>query len=168
MEAARRVADARPDWFLAIVGDGPERRALEASAGADLRLAGRLRWLGRRDDIPSLLRAADVLVLPSLWEGMPNVVLEAMAVRRAVVGTDVEGTSDLVEPGQTGWIVPPGDPIALAEALEEAASDPARLDRFGNAGRARVEAEFTPARVVAAYEHLWAGLLGLEISTSLR
>ena len=70
----------------------------------------RVHWLGRSDEIPSLLKAADVLVLPSLWEGMPNVVLEAMAARRAVVATAVEGSEDLVTPGQTGWLVPPADP----------------------------------------------------------
>ena len=81
--------------------------------------------------MPALLGAADVLVLASLWEGMPNVVLEAMAARRAVVATAVEGSEDLVTPGQTGWLVPPHDPPALGQALLEAASDPARRRRYG-------------------------------------
>ena len=112
--------------------------------------------------MPALLGAADVLVLASLWEGMPNVVLEAMAARRAVVATAVEGSEDLVTPGQTGWLVPPHDPPALGQALLEAASDPARRRRYGAAGRARVEAEFSLECMVTAYERLWAGLLGLE------
>ncbi len=162
LDAAGRVAAADPAWHLAIAGDGPERAALVALAATIPPLAERLHWLGRRDDVPALLKAADLLVLPSLWEGMPNVVLEAMAARRAVVATEVEGTEDLVLPGRSGWLVPPGDPAALANALRDAASDPARLRRHGEAGRARVEARFTPKRVVDAYERLWAGILGYE------
>ncbi|MBX6313225.1 MAG: glycosyltransferase [Isosphaeraceae bacterium] len=162
IEAAERVAAARPDWQLALVGDGPERERLGKQAAGSACLAGRVHWLGRREDVPGLLKAADLLVLPSLWEGMPNVVLEAMAARRAVVATAVEGTEDLVLPGRTGWLVPPADPAALANALLDAAADPDRLRQFGQAGRDRIESEFTPQRVIAAYEHLWAGLLGLQ------
>jgi starch synthase (maltosyl-transferring) len=93
---------------------------------------------------------------------MPNAVLEAMAARRAVVATAVEGSADLVVPGKTGWLVPPGDPEGLAAALLEAASDPDRLRRFGAAGRACVEADFASEKTVAAYERLWAGVLGYE------
>jgi starch synthase (maltosyl-transferring) len=93
---------------------------------------------------------------------MPNVVLEAMAARCPVVATAVEGSSELVRPGLTGWLVPPSDPDALASALLDAASDPSRLHRFGEAARVRVLEEFTPSRVVSAYEALWAKVLGLE------
>jgi starch synthase (maltosyl-transferring) len=162
LDAAERVLPRRPDWHLALVGDGPERgRILEALATRDA-LSGRIHWLGHRDDVPGLLKAADVLVLPSLWEGMPNVILEAMAARRAVVATAVEGTEDLVIPGRTGWLVPPRDPDALAHALDEAANDPDRRRRFGEAGRARVEREFSLDAVVEAYERLWASVLGIH------
>jgi glycosyltransferase involved in cell wall biosynthesis len=162
LEAAPKVAEAHRDWHLVLAGDGPEREALKKVTAADPTLHERVHWLGRRDDVPALLKAADLLVLPSLWEGMPNVVLEAMAARLPVVGTSVEGTEDLVIPGQTGWLVPPGDPGMLASVLLEAASDRERLRRFGEAARGRVEAEFTPLRVVKAYERLWAGVLGLD------
>jgi starch synthase (maltosyl-transferring) len=162
LDAASKVAEARPDWHLALAGDGPEREALESRLETRAGWVERIHWLGRRDDVPGLLGAADLLVLPSLWEGMPNVVLEAMAARRAVVATAVEGTEDLVIPGRTGWLVRPGDRESLADTLIEAASDPGRLCRFGEAARGRVEAEFTPARVVEAYERLWAGVLGLD------
>ena len=164
LDAAGRVTETRRDWHLALAGDGPQREALERQAAEDSRLDGRIHWLGLRDDVPGLLAAADLLVLPSLWEGMPNVVLEGMASRRAVVATAVEGTEDLVLPGLTGWLVPPGDPIALARALLEAAADPDRARRFGAAGRARVEAAFTPERVVEAYDQLWSRLLGYKDS----
>ena len=106
------------------------------------------------------MKSADVLVLASLWEGMPNVVLEAMAAGRAVVATAVEGTVELVISGETGWLVPPQDPEALGQALLEAARDPGLCRRLGRNGRARVEAEFSLDRTVAAYDRLWAGLLG--------
>jgi starch synthase (maltosyl-transferring) len=93
---------------------------------------------------------------------MPNVVLEAMAARRAVVATAVEGTEDLVRPGETGWLVPPGDPEALTRALLDAASDPPRLRAYGEAARARVESGFSPLQTVLAYERLWAGILGMD------
>lgn len=164
IEAASRVVDGREDWYLAVVGDGPLRQDLreQVRAGGP-RLESRIRWLGRREDVPCLLQAADLLVLPSLWEGMPNVVLEAMAARRAVLATRVEGSEDLVVPGRTGWLVEPGRPEGLAEALREAAADRARTRAFGEAGRARVESQFTIGRVIAAYERLWAGILGLAI-----
>lgn len=162
IDAAATVVGARDDWHLALAGDGPERDALYRQAESHPKLAGRVHWLGRRDDVPGLLKAADYFVLPSLWEGMPNAVLEAMAARRAVVASAVEGTEDLVLPGRTGWLVPPGGVAPLADALLEAAADPVRLARFGAEGRARVEAEFVPSRVVEAYERLWAGVLGLD------
>jgi glycosyltransferase involved in cell wall biosynthesis len=163
LDAVPKVVQADPGWHLLLVGDGPGRDAV-TRAVASPELAGRVRWLGRSDDVPSLLKAADLLVLPSLWEGMPNVVLEAMAARRAVVATAVEGTEDLVVPGETGWLVPPGNADALAAALIRAASDRDRLRRFGEAGRTRVESLFTPAPVVEDYERLWAGALGYEFN----
>jgi starch synthase (maltosyl-transferring) len=156
------------EWHLALAGDGPLAGRLRAKATAISELAGRVHWLGRCDDVPGLLKAADLLVLPSHWEGMPNVVLEAMAAQRAVVGTAVEGTSELVVPDQTGWLVSPGSPDQLAKALKAAASEPERLRRFGDNARARVEAEFTPQKVVAAYESVWGGLLGLGESGSVQ
>lgn len=162
LDAAEQVVAARADWHLALVGDGPERAALHDRTAQSSALAGRVHWLGRRDDVPALLKTADLLVLPSLWEGMPNVVLEAMAARRAVIATAVEGSDELVVPGQTGWLVSPRDPDALAQALLEAASDSAHCSRLGEAARARVEAEYSLARVVQAYDSLWSSILGFE------
>jgi starch synthase (maltosyl-transferring) len=162
MRAAAKVAKADPRFHLALAGDGPLRDEVRRITAAPP-LAGRVHWLGRRDDVPALLKTTDLLVLPSLWEGMPNVVLEAMAARRAVVATAVEGSEDLVVPGETGWLVPTDDADALAAALIEAASDRERLRRYGEAGRERVEMHFTPGRVVDAYERLWAGVLGYQI-----
>jgi glycosyltransferase involved in cell wall biosynthesis len=164
LDAAEQVIAQRSGWHLALAGDGPDRDWLHGQLAGRPALRDRVRWLGPRDDVPGLLRSADVLVHPSLWEGMPNAVLEAMAARRPVVGTAVEGTEDLVVPGLTGWLVSPHDPAALAQALNEAAGDPQRCHRFGEAARLRVEQEFSIEATVAAYERLWAGLLGYRLA----
>ena len=103
-----------PDWHLALAGDGPCRDWLQQQITNRSTLSGKVHWLGRRDDIPNVLKSADVVVHASLWEGMPNAVLEAMAAGIAVIGTAVEGTEDLVVAGQTGWLVPPHDATTLA------------------------------------------------------
>jgi glycosyltransferase involved in cell wall biosynthesis len=160
LEAAERVIVRRPGWHLVLAGDGPDRDWLLGQLAGRPVFRDRVRWLGPRDDVPGLLKSANILVHASLWEGMPNAVLEAMAARRPVVGTAVEGTEDLVVPGQTGWLVPARDPTALSQALLEAADDPERCRRYGEAARLRVEREFSIDATVAAYERLWAGLLG--------
>jgi glycosyltransferase involved in cell wall biosynthesis len=164
-EAAERVIASCADWHLLLVGDGPERDWVRRRIAETPGLADRVHWVGRRDDVPSLLKAADILVLSSLWEGMPNVVLEAMAARKAVVATNVEGSEDLVIPNESGWLVPPRDAKELSWALLEAVNSPERCQRFGAAGRRRIEADFSIDRMVAAYERLWAGVLGFELNS---
>jgi glycosyltransferase involved in cell wall biosynthesis len=100
------------------------------------------------------------LVHASIWEGMPNSVLEAMAAGIPVIGTAVEGTEDLIVPGQTGWLVPPNDAVTLARVLLEAAESPERLRRYGRTGQLRAEHEFSLEQTVAAYEYLWTRVLG--------
>ncbi len=162
LDAAQQVIDARPDWHLALAGDGPMRGWLVARINDQCRLQGRIHWLGSRADIPALLKSADVLIHPSLWEGMPNAVLEAMAASRPVIGTAVEGTEDLIVPGQTGWLVPPSNVGALTKALLEAVDSPECCLCYGEAGRRRVEKEFSLERTLAAYESLWARILEFD------
>jgi len=163
LDAAEQAIDKRPGWHLALAGDGPRRDWLVAQINNRQRLQGRVHWLGSRDDIPALLKSADVLIHPSLWEGMPNAVLEAMAASRPVIGTAIEGTEDLIIPGQTGWLVPPRNVEALTKAILEAADSPECSRRYGEAGRQRVEKEFSLERTLAAYESLWARILGFEV-----
>ncbi len=167
LEAAEYLIPKRPDWHLALAGDGPYRNWLLEQIANRPKLTGNVHWLGQRDDIPNLLKSADILVQSSLWEGMPNSVLEAMAARLAVVGTSVEGTEDLVIPGQTGWLVPRRDVQALYRALLEAVESPKLLKQYGSAGRLRVEREFSLESTVAAFEHLWAGILGYRLENLL-
>ncbi len=163
LDAAERVTTQRPNWHLALAGDGPSRPWLLEYLVKHPRLREKTHWLGQRDDVPGLLKTADVLVLASLWEGMPNVVLEAMAARLPVIGTAVEGTEDLILPGRTGWLVPPRDPEALTRALIEAVDSPKCCRQYGENGRLRVEREFSLETTVEAYERLWAGILGLQL-----
>ena len=101
---------------LAIVGDGPYREELLAGIAAN-DLADSVRLLGMREDVPSWLQSADVFVFPSRTEGLPNALLEAMAVGLPVVTTDVPGCRDLIQDGQTGLLVPVDDAAALAAAM---------------------------------------------------
>jgi glycosyltransferase involved in cell wall biosynthesis len=116
VRAARIVIDARPTVRFAIAGAGPLRARLE-SLVAELDLVDRFHLLGFRDDVPTFLAALDLFVSSSLWEGLPLVVLEAMLLGKAVVATDVGGNAEIMIPGQTGDLVPPGKPDAMAAAL---------------------------------------------------
>jgi glycosyltransferase involved in cell wall biosynthesis len=115
------LASAQPLARLRIAGEGPLLGELTALADR-LGLADRVRFLGVRDDVPRLLAAADALVLASAWEGLPNVVLEAMAAGLPVVATDVGGVAQMVDDDRTGYLVPPRDPEALARAMEKVMS----------------------------------------------
>lgn len=145
--AALALVD-RP-FRLRLVGDGPERPAVEAAV-ARLGLGDRVALLGRRthDELPALYAAADVVVVPSVVDanrdrdGLPNVVLEAMASGRPVVASDVAAVGTAVRPGLTGLLVPPRRPDALAAALVRLLDDPEERGRLGAAARAEAEARF--------------------------
>jgi sugar transferase (PEP-CTERM/EpsH1 system associated) len=145
---------------LVMIGDG----GLRVDAQAMLAEAGvaEQAWLpGDRDDIPELLRAMDVFVLPSRNEGISNTILEAMASGLPVIATAVGGNVELVAEGETGALVPPGDPHALADTLKRYIDDPDLIARQGQAARARAESEFDLDVMVenylAVYDELLAG-----------
>ncbi|HKO27572.1 MAG TPA: glycosyltransferase family 4 protein, partial [Solirubrobacteraceae bacterium] len=144
-----------PDVTLAMVGDGPDRHALETLASG-LGVADRIRFLGNRDDVPRLLSAADVFVLPSLWEGLPLALIEAMAARAPIVATSIPGVDEVVADRETALLVPPGDAAALAHAVRRLLDDPTAAARLGHAASLRQAAEFSldgmVARVEAVYE----------------
>lgn len=100
------------------------------------------------DELPAYYNLADVLVIPSLRDGMPNALLEGMACERAVIASNVGGMPDVLRHGDNGILVPPGDVSALAEALLELSNDPGRRTRLGRAARATVETDYTPTREV--------------------
>lgn len=162
LRAARRVADLLPGFTLDIVGDGEMREPLHALA-RDLRLDDVVHFHGMRDDIPELLAGADLFVLPSLSEGVAITLLEAMAAGLPVVASDVGGNREVVVPSVTGLLCPAGDPEALAAAMLEAISDPARARAWGRAGRERVAAEFNLTRTVAAYEAAYQEIVSRKL-----
>ncbi|MGE5193698.1 MAG: glycosyltransferase [Deltaproteobacteria bacterium] len=158
LEAAALVIPRHPQARFLLVGEGPERPAIERSI-REKGLTDRVHLTGWRSDIPELLSAGYALVLSSLWEGMPNVILEAMAAGLPVAATRVEGVSELVHEGQTGLLVPPESPQALAAALESLLTDPLRAKAMGQAGRERVTAEFSWEKMAAAYNELYQSIL---------
>ncbi|MGZ4415269.1 MAG: glycosyltransferase, partial [Gaiellaceae bacterium] len=150
------LARLEPETFseLVIVGDGPERERVEDEL-ARRSLAGRVRLLGERDGVPSLLADADVFVLASRSEGLPLSVIEAMAAGLPVVASDVGGLRELVLESQTGVLVPSGDPAALADALRPLLRDRALRRRLGSAGRERAKGLFDLPRFQRAHLDLY-------------
>ena len=151
------IQHVRPDVRTLIAGEGPLRPQLEETTHA-YRLDDRVRFLGHRDDVPALLAASDVLVLPSRYEGLPNIVLEAMRLGKPVVATAAPGTTELVVDGETGLLAPVDDAPALARALRKVLGDADLARSLGNAGRARVEAEFSAAVMVERFASLYESL----------
>lgn len=145
-------------FVLALAGDGPLRPALEAQAN-NLGIAEKLRFLGVRHDIDRLLLAADIYVQPSLQEGLSIALLEAMAAGLPVIATAVGAAVDVIVDGESGVLVPPNDPVALAAALEELLVDVDKRQRLGRAGRARVAREYSLERMCRAYETLMLDVL---------
>ncbi|HWN41375.1 MAG TPA: glycosyltransferase family 4 protein [Thermoanaerobaculia bacterium] len=142
-----------PGARLLIAGDGEHRGALESKAGPAVRFLGRCD-AGR---VRGLLRGAAALVVPSIYEGMPLVILEAMEAGVPVVASRVSGIPEVVEDGVTGWLVPPEDPRALAAALSHALEWPDEARRRGVAGRRRVDERFRPQNAVAAWKQAVLG-----------
>ena len=143
-----------PHAALVIVGEGPLRLSLERQI-ARLGLDSRVRLVCARADARAILGAADVVVQPSDWEGMPLVVLEAMSAARPVVATMSRGLRELLRDGVDGLMVPPGDAEALAAGVDRLLGDEDLARRVGETAAARVEREFTEAAMIAAYGSLW-------------
>ena len=148
----------QPTARLLLAGDGPDRAALEETVRA-LRLGPFVRFLGTLPDPWPLLAAADIFVLPSLWEGMPNALLEAMAAGLPAVATAVGAVPEMVVDGREALVVPPGDAGALARALAELAESPARRREMGALARRRVEGSYRIEETVARTERLYDELL---------
>jgi sugar transferase (PEP-CTERM/EpsH1 system associated) len=159
--AARLVHDAEPSFRLDVVGDGPERPRLEALV-RELGLEDTVVFQGHRDDVETALAGADVFVLASTTEGISLTLLEAMAAGLPIVATDVGGNREVVVPGETGWLVPPRSPEALAEALLAAIRGRPRERDYGTAARRRVEALFDLRLMVRRYESLYREILAAK------
>jgi glycosyltransferase involved in cell wall biosynthesis len=157
VDAARAVCEAHPDAGVVLFGEGALREALERRVG-ELNLTGRVVLPGFRTDLDSLIGAADVVVLPSYTEGLPNVALEASAAGVPVVATAVGGTPEAVADGATGFLVPPGAPAALADRINRLLGAPALRAEFGANGRERMRVLFTFEAQARAYMDLLSAL----------
>jgi glycosyltransferase involved in cell wall biosynthesis len=155
VDAARLLVRDDDRVGIVLVGDGPDRPMLEALVRAS-KLESNVVFAGFRTDVDRLLPGADILAQASHTEGLPNVVLEASAAGLAVVATDVGGTSEIIEDGVNGFLVPVADPPALARRLLDLVRSPELRQQMGDRGRDLVRARFSFARQAAAYEELFA------------
>ena len=154
LEAWPAVLRACPSTYLLIVGEGSRRDALEAQA-RELRIAHRVVFTGRRDDIPAVTAALDVAVLPSYREAQGLTILEAMALSRPVVASNVGGIPEMVEDGVTGLLVPPHDAPALAAAITRLLRDHPLADTLARAGHDLVHDRFCIQLMVNAVEAIY-------------
>ncbi len=143
---------------LMLVGDGTERARLETLA-RELKIDEALVITGLRNDVARCLRAMDVFVLPSLSEGLPGAVLEAMGASLPVVATNIATLPELIHEGENGFLVNIKDPAAMAERLSRLVVDPELARRFGQVGRRRAEHDFSLPAMLERYEQLYAGLV---------
>jgi glycosyltransferase involved in cell wall biosynthesis len=153
-----QVAAAFPQAELWLLGNGPRREAIEALAARTL-APGRVRFFPAQSDIRSFLHQADLLVLSSRYEALPNVVLEAMAAGLPVAATRVGGLPELVIPDRTGWLVPPGDAPALAAAMSQALGDANSREALGRTGREIAVADYSLEAMTRRYEQVLSSLL---------
>jgi glycosyltransferase involved in cell wall biosynthesis len=170
VSALERLVARNVDAFVVLVGDGPDRDHLERYAH-ELGVIKRCLFLGYQEDVARFYDAVDVLVLPSINEGTPVSVIEALAARRPAVATRVGGVPDVVRDGVDGFLVDSDDPDDIAERLAELASDPVRRAAMGEAGHARVLERYAVDRLVDDVDKLYRELLaarGLPLPASPR
>ncbi|MFM7144428.1 MAG: glycosyltransferase [Alphaproteobacteria bacterium] len=154
LRAAAIVREALPGVRFDVVGEGAQRAELEDLARS-LGLEDTVRFLGKRRDVADLMAGFDCYMLSSVIEGMPNALLEAMALGRPVVTTSAGGSAEVVVDGESGLVVPPGDQAALAEAVLRILRDPGLAGRLAAAAEARVRREFDQSAMLASIERLY-------------
>ena len=152
IEAARILGEERNDLAFVVSGEGKTGPALKAQVKA-AGLEDSFLFEGFKPDIYPRLKGCDLFVLASLFEGMPNVVMEAMAMAKPVIATDVNGARELMVDGKTGLVIPPRDPGAIAAAIRNLIDDPETMTGFGRSGKTRVEEHFTMDAMVDDLEH---------------
>jgi glycosyltransferase involved in cell wall biosynthesis len=163
VEAVGRLAPRFPDVRFVIAGGAPPGEAeREAALQQQLVAAGvadRVRWLGLVPDGAAVLEASDVAVVPSTWpDPFPTVVLEGMRAGCAVIASDHGGAREMIQPGVSGMLVPPGDALTLADAIARVLQEPGLRERLGRGARERFEREFRVERMVADVEAVYRGL----------
>jgi glycosyltransferase involved in cell wall biosynthesis len=157
-QALKQLITDFPNIRLAVIGDGSLKPELEKEV-QNLQLTDYVRFTGNRRDIPEIFAALDIVILPSLWEGLPVVLLEAMAAAKPVVATAVNGTIEVVQNGKTGILVPPNDKISLANGIRELLIDKNKAESMGLAGRLFVNENFSSKEMAQKVISLYFRLL---------
>jgi glycosyltransferase involved in cell wall biosynthesis len=158
IQAAPIILEAFPEARFLIIGDGPLADELKDQARRSA-AGSKIIFTGSRPDIEALLNCMDLFVSPSLWEGLPTVILESMICKVPVVATDIPGTTELIKAGHNGWLVPPADPLGMAQAVIAALRDPSARDRYADNARQTVD-KFSMGSIAVEYERLYDELLG--------
>lgn len=158
LEALKKVIPDHPDFHVLYVGSGPLEEELREQIQM-LNFSNQVHLAGWRGDIPELLKASSMLILPSKWEGMPNVVLEAMAAGLPVISTRVEGISEILTDSETGLLAPVGETRILAEKIEQLLANPSLASQLGHNAQSLASKEFTWKKTVEKYENLYLSLL---------
>jgi glycosyltransferase involved in cell wall biosynthesis len=159
LRAAPKILNAFPEVRIAVVGDGPQSGSLRREAQR-LGLEGRFLFLGERKDAASVMALFDIFVLPSLWEGLPFVLVEAAALGKPIVATAVDGVPEILEDGKTGLLVPPKDPSALADAVIRLLKDKEGARRLGERAQTLVPPRFPLRRMIDQTQNLYLELMG--------
>lgn len=159
LHAAARLPRTQPHIHIAIAGDGPARNRLERMAGR-LGVTCRVTFLGFRDNIADLLAAADMVVLPSVREGLSISLLEAMAAGKPIVATSIGSQREVASHGEMAWLVPPADSRSLQDAIVHLAQDCALRNTLGANARAIYESHYTEKRMLQSYKQLYLDLIG--------
>jgi len=154
IEAAQKIVKSHPKVKFVFVGDGELREELQTLV-KQKGLTEFFQFLGFRKDVKDLLRVFDVFVLPSLYEGLPNVILEAMASGLPVVATAVDGTVELIENDKSGYLVEPRNPAILSEKITTLLQDERIRKNFGKSGRMRVEKDYSLDLQVSSFQNLY-------------
>lgn len=159
LRAAQRIAAAVPDVQIYMAGDGPLADEVQRMI-VDLSLEKTITRAPWQTDVPAMLAAFDVYALSSLWEGLPQSLLEAMALECASVATAVDGSAEVIREGVDGFLVPAGDDAQMAERVIRLLQDPALRERIRRAARQRIEEHFAAERMVAQWEALLTRIAG--------
>lgn len=157
VKAAEKILSAFPSAKIVVIGEGPLGQKLRKTAGK-MGLERKLLFLGERKDAADLISLFDIFVLPSLWEGLPFVLVEAAALQKPIVATAVDGVTEIIEDGKTGLLVPPRDPAALAEAIIRLLQDKESASRLAERAKAVIPPRFPLSRMVGQTQNLYLKL----------
>lgn len=142
LEAIPRVLKEFPQACFVLVGDGPQRKNIEDKI-KELKLYKNVLMLGHRDDVPQILKSIDLFVLPTLQEALGTSFLEAMAMGKPVIGSDVDGVREVIDDGINGYLIPPDKPDILSKKIIELLKNPQKASQMGQAGRKKIQSKYT-------------------------